>query len=122
MAVSPAQTAAALRAALARESARVGERVIYARSRAVEAAAELGRRFGASQVWLHGSLASGTFHLRSDVDLAVRGISLDAVTNARAFLAERFADPSIDLLSLDALDLIEPPWASRIVTGGERLL
>ena len=65
----------------------------------IEEAAEICRKFGASQVILYGSRAKGTARERSDIDIAVTGV--------REFdhLAETIEDLptlySIDLLNLD---------------------
>lgn len=68
---------------------------------AVPAAAELLRsRYGARELVLFGSLATGSFTDRSDVDLAVRGIDPVDYFAALADLMELFGGP-VDLVRLE---------------------
>lgn len=60
-------------ASQARSQARVAE----ARARLAGVVSLLAERFGARRIILFGSLADGTFTERSDVDLAVGGLSGD---------------------------------------------
>jgi predicted nucleotidyltransferase len=68
------------------------------------------RAQGATRVVLFGSLALGTFRARSDIDLAVAGLS----ERVLARLEREFAavtDRAVDLLNLD----ISPPHMRRHV-------
>jgi predicted nucleotidyltransferase len=92
--VIPDSTVEACAAAmLARvRSAREGDlrRAEELKRRAALAANRLGQRFGGLRVWLFGSLAWGTPHSRSDVDLMVEGLPreawLDAIGEAESII------------------------------------
>ena len=72
-----------------------------ASSQARAAAKVLKRDFGATRVWLFGSLAdSGVFHDRSDIDLAVEGIPTNDFWRAWAALDRLGAGLEIDLVDL----------------------
>lgn len=117
MSVSPRETAAALE----RDGAAAAEHATRASDLAARVAAAL-RTLGATEVWLHGSLARGGFHLRSDIDLATRGVAVVRLHDARAIAAELSPDISVDIVALETLEMLEPEWAARIVAHGRRLL
>jgi predicted nucleotidyltransferase len=80
-----------------------------ARAAAAEAGRILRERYGAAQVWLFGSVATGLgFHERSDIDLAVEGIALETFWRA-ASEAERAARP----FEIDVIDLTSAPPSLR---------
>lgn len=89
-----------------------------ARAAARDLARLLADEFGASQVWLFGSLAWGEPDLDADIDLAVTGLDPDAYFAAlgRLLCAAPF---SVDLVCLQ-----EAPEAlrTRILRDGEALL
>lgn len=116
MAVSVEQTLTQLRARGQAAKRRAETRAAELRGRAPEAAAEL-RRFGAQNVWLFGSLATGDVWAGSDVDLAVRGL---AVVEQFAALAavERVLGAPADLLLLEEAP---PSLVERVLAEGIRL-
>jgi len=68
---------------------------------ATSAAHILTAEFGATGVWLYGSLAGvGTFHERSDIDLAVEGVSPECFWKAWAALERLGGHIDIDLADL----------------------
>ncbi len=74
----------------------------------------LKQEFGAIEVILFGSLAGdGPWHWRSDLDLAVRGMSEDAIWNAYSIL-EKIA-PSWLKIDLVPLERVPPRVAARIL-------
>lgn len=87
------------------------------RAQACEAARVLQREFGATGVWLFGSLSRPWFHEASDLDLAVEGIGPERVGAAwdrlMTLLGER-----VDLV---ALEEAEEGLRRRILETGERL-
>jgi len=85
---------------------------------AVPAAAELLRsRYGARDLVLFGSLATGHFTDRSDVDLAVRGIDPSDYFAALADLMELFGGP-VDLVRLEQAPA---SLIARVVEEGRHL-
>lgn len=64
------------------------------------AAAALLRQAGAQQVWLLGSLASGTPHVESEVDLAVEALPSALYFDVLADLMELFGT-RVDLVALE---------------------
>ncbi len=66
-----------------------------------EAARILKEEYGARQVILFGSLARGTFGLRSDVDLAVEGLSGRAFYRAVGRLQALDSSLSVDLVDVE---------------------
>jgi len=109
--------AAAWKRRLAQEEARGRELAARAEKVARNAAATLVQRYGATEVWLFGSLARGRFRPGSDIDLAARGLP------AREYfriLSEINADQEfdLDLIDLDAC----PPWLAEAVRQQGRLL
>ena len=82
------------------------------------AAAELLRsRYGARDVMLFGSLATGTFTERSDVDLAVSGVTAADYFAALADLMALFGGP-VDLVRLEQAP---PSLLDRIAAEGKAL-
>ncbi len=84
-----------------REQQLVSERALRARAAAEVAAEKLGMQLGVGRVFLFGSLARGTFSLRSDIDLAVEGLAAGMLVDALA-VAEEHCAFSVDVLPLDA--------------------
>lgn len=84
---------------------RAGERreALAARREELEAAipalVEILRRFGATRVWLFGSLVDGTIDERSDIDLAVVGLDPERYFDALGSLLMA-APASVDLVDL----------------------
>jgi predicted nucleotidyltransferase len=100
MAVTAADAARHLRSRAA-ERARVAEERAARLMSLVPSAAELLRnRYAAREVVLFGSLATGSFTERSDVDLAVRGIGQAEYFAALADLMALFGGP-VDLVRLE---------------------
>jgi predicted nucleotidyltransferase len=58
-------------------------------------------RFGATEVWLFGSVLTGRVHEGSDLDLAARGVPDERFYSAVA-AASRAAGMHVDLVDLDA--------------------
>jgi predicted nucleotidyltransferase len=65
-----------------------------------ELKALLVERFGARRIWLFGSLALGTAHLGSDIDLATEGLPPERYFEALAE-AMRIARADVDLVRLE---------------------
>nr|HID13681.1 nucleotidyltransferase domain-containing protein [Anaerolineae bacterium] len=85
----------------AREAARRHAVALRARAEARRVAQMLVREFGASRVYLFGSLArEGRFHERSDVDLAVEGIAPERFFKAWA-AADAHSGVPIELVDMD---------------------
>lgn len=82
-----------------------------------EVAAALRTQCGATDVWLFGSLADGSFHSRSDCDLAVRGCSPEAFARALGITAH-LVPVDCDLVWLDRA---QPALVTHIETTGRRL-
>lgn len=102
----------------AREAARRRELASRARAEARRAAHVLVREFGASRVYLFGSLAQeGWFHERSDVDLAVEGIASERFFKAWA-ASGAHSDVPIELVDLDE---VGEPMRKLILEYGELL-
>ena len=78
---------------------------------------EILRQYGATEVYLFGSLRTGVFHHSSDIDLAVRGIPPE-----RFFAALAALDAACDI-PVDVVDLDEASAAlrQRILEEGQRL-
>jgi predicted nucleotidyltransferase len=83
-----------------RASARAGT----AREVAERLAQLLQDRFGATRVWLVGSLVvPAWFHDRSDIDLACAGIPQDRVTDADLAIWQEAQGFGVDLLPVEGL-------------------
>lgn len=101
-----------------REFEEAARRAEDLRQRSRDAALAL-RRFGATGVWLFGSLAWGEPHAGSDVDLLVEGIAPERFAEAARELERRLAGASVDVLrSEDA----PPSLDQRVRAEGTRLL
>ncbi|GAC1540600.1 MAG: hypothetical protein NVS3B10_05260 [Polyangiales bacterium] len=121
MTVSPAETARHLRARAAERLERITARSTLARALAERVAALLIREFGATEVWLWGSVARGRVHERSDIDLVVAGIAADRLDAARAAIETLDVDGGVLPVDLLALDALPEPWRARVVRDGVRL-
>jgi uncharacterized protein len=117
MATSAADTAEHLRARAAEKARAAAERASRLRESVPNAAALLRSRYGARDVVLFGSLATGAFDDRSDVDLAVRGVAASDYFAALADLMALFAGP-VDLVRLEQAP---PSLAARVAAEGEAL-
>ncbi len=87
------------------------------RERAAQAARVLKEEFGASRVWVFGSLNQAWFHEGSDLDLAVEGIAPSRMSAAWS-RGEELVGGSVDLISFEEAD---PSLWIHIVTQGELL-
>ncbi len=103
-----------LAGARAREAARRAA-VVARRERAWvaarAAAAALRGDFGATRVVLFGSVVRGTFHERSDIDLAVVGLAPDKFLRAWGAAEEAAAGFAIDLVDLASAR----PWVVEVL-------
>ena len=76
------------------------------------------KHYQATHIILFGSLAKGTFHEGSDIDIAVAGISSADYFTALAAV-QRLSDPfQIDLKPIEDLD---PHFYQRVMQTGECL-
>ena len=98
------------RAALRRRAERLEARV-------ADAATLLRGRYGAAEVVLFGSLATGDLTGTVDVDLAVRGVETARYFDALAELMALFAAP-VDLVRLEEAS---PSLSERIIAEGRTL-
>lgn len=112
--VSPATTAAFLRAREADRQKQLAARRSLLLAKLPGAAALLRERFSANEVFLFGSLATGSNHEQSDVDLAVRGLESKYYWSALADLADHF-ECDVDLVRLETA---VPTLVHRVVTTG----
>jgi uncharacterized protein len=78
----------------------------------------LTEQFHATQIILFGSLAKGTFHRDSDIDLAVAGLPPEQYFSALAALSRLSPSFQIDLKPLEDL---EPQFYQRVIQTGECL-
>ncbi len=81
------------------------------------AARVLVEEFGASEVWLFGSVATGRMHERSDVDIAARGIPDARYFAALARVSGLLSAP-VDLVPLESA---APGLIERVRAEGVRL-
>lgn len=93
------------------------KRFVHARS-SLPALVQALRRHGATEVYLFGSLCTGAFHQRSDVDLGVRGIPPERFDAALAAL-ETVCDIPVHVVDLDEAS---PSLQACILREGERLM
>ncbi|WP_324715481.1 nucleotidyltransferase domain-containing protein [Carboxydochorda subterranea] len=101
----------------AQEEAALQKRAAEARS-SLPALVETLRRYGATEVYVFGSLREGYFHLASDIDLGVRGIPPERFYAALAAL-DAVCDIPVDVVDLDEA----PPSLRRhVIEKGQRLL
>ena len=89
-------------------------RAVALRERALAAARQIARRYGARRIWLFGSLAWGEAHSGSDVDLLVEGLA-SAEWSAATACAEEICGVPVDLVRVE-----EAPasLAERVRTEG----
>jgi predicted nucleotidyltransferase len=80
-------------------------------------AALLRERYRVQRVWLFGSLAWGGFHARSDIDIAVEGLSPKERGVAGAE-ASRLCGVIVELFPLEE---VPKSLAQRVVAEGELL-
>jgi predicted nucleotidyltransferase len=80
----------------------------------IKRAAETLKSFGATDVYLFGSLAKGTFRSNSDIDLAVSGIPPEKFFEAMG-RAEDVLKREIDLIDLDENN----PFVEFLISHGE---
>jgi hypothetical protein len=113
-----ASEAAAHLSRRARERTRAGELRAARLQALLPAAAEMLReRYGAQEIVLFGSLATGNATADSDVDLAARGVHSDDYFAALADLMTVFGGP-VDLVRLE---LAPPSLLDRIAAEGKPL-
>jgi hypothetical protein len=117
MIVTASEAAAHLRKR-AQERLQAGElRAAHLQALLPAAAAMLRERYGAREVVLFGSLATGTTTADSDVDLAAGGVRSDDYFAALADLMAVFGGP-VDLVRLE---LAPPSLLDRIAAEGKLL-
>lgn len=102
---------------LAQEEQALKERREQALS-ALPALVEILRQYGATEIYLFGSLRTGLFHRSSDIDLGVRGIPPERFFAALAAL-DAACDIAVDVVDLDEAS---PAVRQRILEEGHRLL
>ena len=102
---------------IAEEEAALQKRVAQARA-CLPALVDTLRRYGATEVYLFGSLCTGQFHAASDIDLAVRGIPAERFYAALAAL-DTACDIPVDVVDLDEAS---PSLREHIAEKGQRLL
>ena len=108
----------AWRERLRRETAELDRALAEARARAKDCAALLAGKFGASEVYLIGSVAgTGRFHERSDIALCVAGLDSHRYLQALSATAET-AGRDVDLILLEEA----PPELVRRTKGEGVLL
>ena len=91
----------AWRERLRRESIELDQALVQARAKAKDCAALLVEQFGASEVYLIGSVSgAGRFHERSDIDLCVRGLDSHRYLQALSEVAE-IAERDVDLILIE---------------------
>jgi predicted nucleotidyltransferase len=66
----------------------------------IELAAEALKRLGAREIYIFGSAAHGRMRDKSDIDLAVKGLSPELFFKAMSRAADIFGRP-VDLVDLD---------------------
>lgn len=114
--------AAAWRLRLAAEREANRRLALDARTASAHCAEVLVERFGVSRVYLFGSLATKslrTFGARSDIDLAVEGLSDDRFFEALGALGNLTGDRvPIDLVPLETAP---PSLKARVLDSGELL-
>jgi predicted nucleotidyltransferase len=93
-------------------------RAVDLRDGACRAARRLGEELGARRVWLFGSLAWGTPHEASDVDLLVEGLPADAWSSALR-LAELELQAPVDVVRVEDA---APGLVDRVRAHGVLLL
>jgi len=66
----------------------------------LEAAISILRKYEVSEIFLFGSLADGTYHENSDIDIAVKGLKPELFLKAYADLSFHI-NRNVDLLNMD---------------------
>jgi predicted nucleotidyltransferase len=117
MDVSIAETAAWLRQREDERRRRVNERLSQLRASVPHAVRVLRENYGASRIWLFGSVATGEVDERSDLDLAVEGISSQSYFNALSELLRNLGH-AIDLVRVEEAP---PMLLERIRLEGREL-
>lgn len=77
------------------------QRAEHAREAALGCAQKLVEEFGATRVYLFGSLAEGRFRLTSDIDLAVEGLAPEKFFKASAAISRFAGDFDVDLIPFE---------------------
>jgi predicted nucleotidyltransferase len=116
MAVEPAVAAATFRARQAAADAVARGRAKRILGSLPACVALLRAEFGASRIWLFGSLARGEPHAESDLDLAVLGLDPALVDRASAAL-ERIAACPVDIVPMESA--VASFWATLAAEGRE---
>lgn len=98
--VTALELAQTLRRRSEKSHAKAGVRVAHFRERLPEAKAVLIEKYHAKRVVLFGSLATGSYHESSDVDLAVAGMPAVSYFRALADLMTLFGVP-VDLVRVE---------------------
>ena len=111
------ELAETLRARSGERRARAEARAARLRGQLATAARMLVDRYGASQVFLFGSLADGSFSEASDVDLAATGMRAAGYFDALAELMQLFGAP-VDLVRFEEAP---PSLRDRILVEGRLL-
>ncbi len=114
MSTTPADTARHVRARLRAEQARADAHAARALGLARDLAARLRAERGVDRVWLTGSLARGTAHERSDVDL-VLDVDPTRASDLRDWIAGLELPVDVDVLVLAALPAT---WRARVEREG----
>ena len=109
--------ASSWRKRFAEEEATLERRAVAAREAAGGAARVLRDAFGASEVWLFGSLVTGPRHADFDIDLAVKGLRPERYFEALAQVSE-LADVPVQLVTLESC---APSLRRRVHEQGIRL-
>ncbi|MEQ1912488.1 MAG: nucleotidyltransferase domain-containing protein [Vicinamibacterales bacterium] len=117
MRVTVEQMASTLRRRAAARAARASSRAEALLAHMPEARNLLRARYGATSVWLFGSLAVGNYRDTSDVDIAVTGLASVDYFAALTDLMNLFAVP-VDLVRLEEAS---SSLKERILAEGRRL-
>jgi predicted nucleotidyltransferase len=111
--------AAAWRARFHEAAEARAQRAAAARALLPRLVRHLAEGYGVRRVWLHGSLAEGGFHERSDIDLAAEGFAPDAAPFRAAAELDELARPfAVDLVPLEDA---RPSLRARVLQHGELL-
>lgn len=116
MAVTPEEAVATLLARWKRDAALDAQATVHAQQ-ALPTLTSWLMAAGAREVHLFGSLAEGRFRRTSDIDLAVRGMTPQAISRASSELT-RLAARTVEVIPLED---VPPGLAHRIEELGRRL-
>jgi predicted nucleotidyltransferase len=83
--------------------------------KAIEQAAQTLKAYGAKEVYLFGSAATGTLREDSDIDMAVSGLPPEVFFRAWAKAVRAFPGREMDLVNLDH----DEPFARYLKDEGE---